>query len=51
MRYGLLIKSKNDELLIFDEPTNYLKSIYDIDSKKWLETMKYKMDFMYTNHI
>jgi hypothetical protein len=28
-----------------------LKSIYDIDSKKWLETMKYKMDFMYTNHI
>ena len=51
MRYGLLMKSKNDELFIFDEPTNYMKSIYDIDSKKWLETMKSKMNFMYTSHI
>jgi hypothetical protein len=33
----------NDMLLIIDESTNYLKVIYDIYSKKWLEVM----DFMY----
>jgi hypothetical protein len=37
------METMNDMLLIIDEPANYLKVIYDIYSKKWLETM----DFMY----
>jgi hypothetical protein len=40
-------KLKNDELFIFDEPTNYMKPISNIDSKKWLEAMKSKTDSMY----
>jgi hypothetical protein len=33
----------NDMLLIIDKPTSYLRVIYDIYSKKWLEVM----DFIY----
>jgi hypothetical protein len=25
--------------------------ISNIDSKKWLEAMKYEMDYMYTNYV
>lgn len=48
MRYELL-ESWNDELLILDEPINYMKPISDIDSRKWLKAMKSEMDSMYTN--
>jgi hypothetical protein len=34
MRYELLMKAKNDELLILDEHVNYMKLIFNIDSKK-----------------
>jgi ABC-type multidrug transport system ATPase subunit len=40
---------ENDELCILDEPINYMEVISNIDFKKWLETMKSKMDSMYTN--
>jgi hypothetical protein len=32
LRYGLLMEVENDELLIFNEPTNYIESISNIDS-------------------
>jgi len=32
LRYGLLKEVENDELLIFNEPTNYIESISNIDS-------------------
>jgi ATPase subunit of ABC transporter with duplicated ATPase domains len=51
MRYELLIEAENDELLILNEPTNYMELISDIDSKKCLETMKYEIDSMYTNKV
>jgi len=41
--------AENDKLLMINEPTNYIESISDIDSKKWFEAMKSEMDFMYTN--
>jgi len=47
----LLIDVENDELLMINEPTNYIEAISDIDYKKWLEAMKSKMDSMYTNQI
>jgi ATPase subunit of ABC transporter with duplicated ATPase domains len=34
MRYELFMEAENDEFLILDEPTNYIKPISDIDSKK-----------------
>jgi len=48
MRYVLIMKAKNNELLIFDEPTNYIEAIPSI---KWLNTMKYEIDSMYTKHV
>jgi len=48
MRYILIMKAKNNELLIFDEPTNYIEAIPSI---KWLNTMKYEIDYMYTKHV
>jgi hypothetical protein len=41
----------DDELFILDEPTNYMKAISNIDYRKWLEAMKSKMDYTYTNHV
>jgi ABC-type Mn2+/Zn2+ transport system ATPase subunit len=51
MRYGLLMKAEDDELLILDEPVNYIELISDIESMKWLETMKSQIDSMYTNQV
>jgi len=34
MRYELLIKGENDELFIFDESTNYVETIFNIDYEK-----------------
>jgi hypothetical protein len=45
------MKIKNDELLILDELAYYMELISNIDSKKWLETMKSKMDSMHTNQV
>jgi hypothetical protein len=51
MRYEFLIEAENDELLILNESTNYMEPISDIDSKKYLETMKYEIDSIYTNQV
>ena len=49
-KYGFLISEHNDVLLIEDdEPTNYEEAMSDIDSKRWLETIKSEMDSMYDN--
>ena len=42
-RYGFLIED--------DEFTSHKEAMCDIDSERWLEIMKSKMDFMYDNHI
>ena len=34
-----------------DEPTSYEEAMCDIDSKRWLEAMKYEMDSMYDNQV
>jgi hypothetical protein len=49
MRYGFLMKVENDKLLILDNPNNYM--IFNVDSKKWFEATKSKMNFMYTNQV
>jgi hypothetical protein len=41
MRYGFFIEAKNDELLIFNMPTNYMKAISNIDSIKWIKDVKF----------
>jgi hypothetical protein len=43
------MEADDDELLILDEPINYMEAISNIYSEKWLEAMKFKMDSMYTN--
>ena len=45
------MEDENDELLILDEPTNYMELLFDIDFKKCLVGIKSKMDFMYTNNV
>jgi len=45
------MKAEDDELLILDEPVNYIELISDIESMKWLETMKSQIDSMYTNQV
>jgi hypothetical protein len=34
LRYQLLVEVDNDKCLIFDEPTNYIEVISNIDSEK-----------------
>jgi len=51
MRYGLLIKAKKDELLVPDKPANYMELIFYIESKKWFEAIKSKMNSMSVNQI
>jgi hypothetical protein len=41
----------DDELLILNEPINYIKTISKIDSEKWLEFIKFKMNSMHTNQV
>jgi ATPase subunit of ABC transporter with duplicated ATPase domains len=41
--------AKNNELLILDEPTNYMELISDTDFKKWFQGIKSKMNLMYNN--
>ena len=51
-RYGFLINEQKDLLLIEDdEPTTYKESLNSSESKKWLMTMKSKMDSMCTNQV
>jgi hypothetical protein len=45
------MKVKNNELLIFDELTNYVEQISKINFDKWLRAMKSKMDFTYINQV
>jgi hypothetical protein len=45
------MEDKNDEYLILDELTNYIKAISNIGFKKFLTVMKFEMDFMYTNQV
>jgi ABC-type lipopolysaccharide export system ATPase subunit len=45
------MEAENNELPILDEPINYIEPISDIDSKKWIEAMKSKINFMYTNRV
>lgn len=45
------MEAKNNELLILDEPTNYMKEVSNINFEKWLEDMKFQMDSMYTNQL
>ena len=42
---------EKDGVLMYDKPTTYEEAILDIDFKKWLEAIKYKMDSMYTNRV
>lgn len=35
------MEAENDQLLILDKHTNYIESISNIDSKKWLEAMRF----------
>jgi len=51
MKYRHLMEDKNDEYLILDELTNYIKTISNIGFKKFLTVMKFEMDFMYTNQV
>ncbi len=34
-----------------DDPMTYEEAILDIDSSKWIEAMKSKMDSMYKNQV
>jgi len=45
------METDDDGLLILDEPINYIKTISKIDSKKWLEFIKSKMNSMHTNQV
>jgi hypothetical protein len=51
MRYGLLMKVKNDELFILVERNNYMETIFNVDFKKWLEALKSEMNFIYINQV
>ena len=51
-RYGFLMPSQGDMFIMEDnEPITYEETVCDIDSERWLEAMRSKMDTMYTNHV
>jgi hypothetical protein len=45
------MKVENNELLIFDKPTNYAEQISKMNFDKWLGAMKSEMDFTYINQV
>ncbi len=55
-RYGFLHKNEQ-ELFVHekidhgDDPLTYEKAISDIDSSKWIEVIKSKMNSMYKNQV
>ena len=52
LRYGFIIENDNTSHIIRnDDLTTYSKAVMSNDSDKWLNTMKFKMDSMYTNQV
>ena len=50
LKYGFVIENDNILYIIEnDDPTIYLEAVISSDSDKWLEAMKFEMDFMYAN--
>ncbi|KAA3465979.1 Retrovirus-related Pol polyprotein from transposon TNT 1-94 [Gossypium australe] len=48
---GFLVTDNHDVMLVDqDELTTYQEAMSDLDSKKWLETMKSEMQSMYKDH-
>ena len=45
------MEADDDELLILNELINYIETIFKIDSKKWLEFIKSKINSMHTNQV
>ena len=51
-RYGFLVTDNHDVILMdHDEPASYQEAISTIDSDRWLEAMKSKMQSMYYNQV
>ena len=52
LRYGFVIENDNiSHIIENDDPTTYSKAVMSGDSDKWHNTMKFKMDSMYTNQV
>ncbi|KAK8597187.1 hypothetical protein V6N12_065663 [Hibiscus sabdariffa] len=51
-RYGFLVTTHGDVILVDqDEPKTYQEVVSSLDSEKWLEAMRYKMDSMSNNQV
>ena len=52
LRYGLVIENDNSSHIIEnDNSMTYSKAVMSSNSDRWLEVMKFKMDFMYANQV
>ena len=51
LRYGLIIKNNEAHIIENDKTLTYTEAVMSKDSDKWLETMKFKLDSIYSNQI
>ncbi|KAK8684131.1 hypothetical protein V6N13_040163 [Hibiscus sabdariffa] len=51
-RYGFLLTTHGDVILVdYDEPKTYQEAVSSPDFEKWLEAMRFEMDFMSENQV
>ena len=52
LKYRFVIENVNTSHIIEnDDPMTYSKVVMSSDSDKWLNTIKFEMDSMYTNQV
>ena len=52
LRYGFIIENNNiSHIIENNDLTTYSEAVMNSDSDKWLNTMKFEMDSMYTNQV
>ena len=52
LRYDFVIENDNTPHIIEnDDPTIYSEAVMSNDSDKWLEAMKFEIDFIYVNQV
>ena len=52
LRYEFVIENDNTTHIIEnDDPTTYSEAVMSSDSDKWLNIMKFEIDFMYANQV
>ena len=51
IRYGFIVENNEAHIIENDDPLTYLKVVRSRNLDKWLEAIKFEIDFMYANQV